>query len=157
VKHLRPLLTAVVLVTIPRVASATPSFPEVVAGHLELSTPPECSLCHNGTPGTGTVTTPFGTSMRSRGARAYDEAAIHTALDALAAEKKDSDSDGTADIDELKAGGDPNGSAGTVTPEYGCTTAFGSATSGGFLVLPALAWLLRRRRARARAIRAFRD
>ncbi len=51
--------------------------------------------------------------------RPYDEAALRLALDALTAERKDSDDDGTPDIDELRAGDDPNSGAGgpAVTPD----------------------------------------
>ena len=106
-------------------ASATPNFPGVVQQHLTLGAPPACTLCHVGTPALGTVTTPFGVTLRSRGARAYDESAMRTALDALSAEKKDSDADGVPDIDELKAGSDPNTGSGeeVVVPEYGCRAA----------------------------------
>lgn len=113
-------LSALVLIAIARPANATPDFPDVVAEHLGLSSPPGCELCHTGTQARGTVTTPFGVSMRSRGAQAYDEDSIRTALDALEAEKKDSDGDGVPDIDELRNGGNPNGTGGTIKPEYGC-------------------------------------
>lgn len=106
----------------PARAAATPNFPGVVAAQLKLDAPPECTLCHVGTPGRGTVTTPFGVSIRGRGAQAYDEASLRTALDALAAEKKDSDGDGIVDTTELTSGTSPNGAgAGVAQPEYGCT------------------------------------
>jgi hypothetical protein len=108
------------LVLLPSPARATPNFPDAVAAHLALSTKPDCTLCHAGAPGRGTVTTPFGTTLRSRGAAAYDEAALRLALDALAAENKDSDADGISDIEELRAGDDPNGGAAVVL-EYGCS------------------------------------
>jgi hypothetical protein len=90
------------------VANATPNFPAAIADHLNLQREPDCTLCHVGTPGRGTVTTPFGVSMRDRGLMAFDESTLDTALDALDAEKKDSDGDGIPDITELKAGTDPN-------------------------------------------------
>lgn len=132
-------------------ARATPNFPDVVASHLELAAPPDCILCHAGPPGRGTVTTPFGTTLRSRGAQAYDEGALRLALDALAAEKKDSDGDGTSDIDELRSGGDPNGGAGAeaIVPEYGCRASPGRSDdrAGVALVAAVFAIALRRRRA----------
>lgn len=137
-------------------ASATPNFPQAVAGHLGLASAPGCTLCHAGTPGRGTVTTPFGQTLRSRGAAAYDQAALERALDALAAERKDSDKDGTPDIDELRAGGDPNAAAGEepVTPEYGVACAAsprggGSAWSFAWILAP-FAWARRRRARRSR-------
>ena len=46
--------------------------------------------------------------MRARGLVAQNLGSLDTALDALAAENTDSDGDGVPDIDELKAGTDPN-------------------------------------------------
>jgi hypothetical protein len=136
----------VALVALPRQALATPTFPEVIAQHLGLATAPDCTLCHNGTPGTGTVTTPFGKAMRSRGVHAYDEDSVVTALDALAAEKTDSDGDGVPDIDELKAGTSPNG--GSITPEYGCALAPGAGGPSASLaaIVVAASLLAARRR-----------
>jgi len=110
---------------LPRVAFATPAFPGVVQQHLGLRAAPSCTLCHVGQTARGTVTTPFGTTMRSRGLIAYDEASVRTGLDALAAEDEDSDTDGVPDVRELREGTDPNASPGgeDLTPEYGlCST-----------------------------------
>ncbi len=134
------LLALFAILLVPATASATPNFPGVVQSHLALDAPPDCSLCHVGTPGRGTVNTPFGTTIRSRGAQAYDESSLQTALDALKAEKKDSDGDGTGDIDELLAGADPNAGAGqeTVIPDYGCAVTHAPTSP----TLPAAALLL---------------
>lgn len=115
-----PFFLSAVVLLVARTASATPEFPDVIAEHLELASPPTCDLCHTGSQARGTVRTPFGVSMRSRGAQAYDNDSVRTALDALAAENKDSDGDGMGDITELKEGSNPNGSGDTVKPEYGC-------------------------------------
>jgi len=135
-------LASTLLVASP--ALATPTFPDVAAQHLGLVTAPSCTLCHVGQTARGTVNTPFGTTMRSRGLVAYDEASLRRALDALAAEKKDSDGDGTSDIDELRTGGDPNAGASgpggedVIAPEYGCGVSAGrrvrDASSNGFVV-----------------------
>lgn len=111
------------LVAGARTASATENFPAAIAAHLQAPTPtPACTVCHASVSGgRGTVITPFGQAMRGRGLQAYDEPSLKTALDALAAERRDSDQDGTPDIDELKAGADPNAAAGdAIVPEYGC-------------------------------------
>lgn len=116
----------------PDVARATPLFPAAIARELTLPQEPPCATCHaGGVTRRGTVTTPFGTTMRSRGLQAYDEASLKLALAALTAEKKDSDEDGTPDIEELKAGGDPNVAAGDSLPppEYGCAASGADATS----------------------------
>ncbi len=108
-----------------RTAGATPNFPGAIKSHLTLASQPPCAVCHqNGVTGLGTVTTPFGTSMRARGLQANDTGSLNTALDALSAEGTDSDGDGTGDIAELVAGTDPNTAGGsngsTLTPVYGC-------------------------------------
>ncbi|MBK8213428.1 MAG: hypothetical protein IPK71_06700 [Myxococcales bacterium] len=149
--------------TIARPASATPSFPGAIRGHLGLGEPPPCALCHaGGQTGRGTVTTPFGATMRSRGLVAYDESTLRTALDALAAEKKDSDHDGVPDVAELTSGADPNAAGGDggvageapPVPEYGCAAAPGEAahTGSGVALGIALAFAgLVRSKARPRA------
>lgn len=126
-------------------------YPPEVRAHLSLSYTPACTLCHE-TPsgGFGTVTTPFGKSMMARGLEAQNLSSLDTALDALAAEHTDSDHDGVGDIDELKAGSDPNvGGGGSVTPpSYGCFDASGQPASPLTLLPLALVWvLLRVRRA----------
>jgi uncharacterized protein (TIGR03382 family) len=153
----------------PASSRATPNFPGAIQRELQLARAPDCSLCHVGPQQVGTVNTPFGRSMRSRGLVFYDEASLRRALSALRAERIDSDGDGTPDIDELVAGGDPNapsggggggepGDGGTggggggggqepvpPAPTYGCGAA-GSA--GTFLLLALLLPVLLRRRRR---------
>lgn len=131
-------------------AHATPNFPAVVQSKLKLADAPDCTLCHAGAPGRGTVTTPFGETIRSRGAIAYDENALKTALDAISAEKKDSDKDGVPDVDELAASTDPNAAAGVtvIVPEYGCGVGRGHATSGSGWLVGVIALLLLARAAR---------
>ena len=128
-------------------AHASSIYPPEIRAHLSLSYTPDCSLCHaNGQTGFGTVTTPFGTSMRSRGLVAQNLGSLDTALDALAAEKTDSDHDGTPDIDELKAGTDPNvaGGGSVPPPSYGCFDVSGQPGSPLALLPVAVAWLLLR-------------
>lgn len=132
-------------------ANGSSIYPPEVRSHLGLGYTPDCSLCHaNGQTGFGTVTTPFGTSMRARGLVAQNIGSLDTALDALAAEKTDSDHDGVPDIDELEAGTDPNvAGGGQVTPpSYGCFDVTGQPTSPLALLPVALAWVLRRTRSR---------
>ena len=138
----RVLLAATVLAS--GLAHASSSFPPEIRSHLGLSYTPDCSLCHaNGQTGFGTVTTPFGTSMRSRGLVAQNLSSLDTALDALAAEQKDSDGDGVGDIDELKAGSDPNvaGGGSFPPPTYGCFDVSGQPGSP-LALLPVLLALL---------------
>lgn len=142
----------------PRDALATPTFPAVIASELGLDSPPDCSLCHVGTPARGTVVTPFGTTIRSRGAQAHDEDSLRTALAAISAEKKDSDSDGTADVDELRADASPNGAANDVVPMYGCGVSRRPAKASSVLsTVAALAALVALATSWGRRLRASRD
>ena len=140
-------LVLAVSVLVGGLAHGSSIFPPEVRAHLSLSYTPACTLCHN-TPsgGFGTVTTPFGKSMRARGLVAQNLGSLDTALDALAAEHTDSDGDGVGDIDELKAGSDPNvAGGGSVTPPtYGCFDVTGQPASPLALLPLALAWLLLR-------------
>jgi hypothetical protein len=119
-----PGLAALALLTAPT-ALATPNFPGAVRSELELSRTPDCSLCHIGVQARGTVNTPFGTSMRQRGLRARDEGSLRAALASLRDEAMDSDGDGTPDVEELIAGGDPNQGPAPIVdmppdPTFGC-------------------------------------
>ena len=142
-------LVLAVSVLVGGLAHGSSIFPPEIRAHLSLSYTPACTLCHN-TPsgGFGTVTTPFGQSMRARGLVAQNLGSLDTALDALAAEHTDSDGDGVGDIDELKAGSDPNvaGGGSATPPTYGCFDVSGQPASPLALLPLALAWLLVRAR-----------
>jgi len=131
-------------------ALASEIFPGTIQQHLSLTYSPPCSLCHaGGVTGFGTVTTPFGAAMRARGLVARDTNSLASALDKMAAEGVDSNGDGVTDIDELKAGTDPNaGAPGAVPPpEFGCTVGSGGdpPTWGWVLFAAAFVLALRRR------------
>lgn len=140
---------ALLVTTVVGRAQATPNFPGGIQTHLTLAEAPPCTLCHLGTPGRGTVNTSFGATMRSRGLVAYDEASLGSALDALAAEQKDSDGDGTDDIRELRDGTDPNAGAGgseSPVPEYGCNAATRPGGGASLALLAAVLVVVWRRR-----------
>jgi len=155
-KLLAPL-TALLLAT---AALASSIYPNEIKTYLGGSSIPNCDVCHkNNITGPGTVTTPMGTAMRAQGLVSNDLTSLHTALDALQTMGTDSDGDGVTDIDELKAGTDPNvangadggtgggggGGGGVVVPppSYGCGA---SAAPGGFFALAGLLVLLGLRR-----------
>jgi hypothetical protein len=150
VANLRRLVLAIAVLA-GGLAHGSSIYPPEVRAHLSLSYTPACTLCHETeSGGFGTVTKPFGKSMMARGLVAQNLGSLDTALDALAAEHTDSDHDGVGDIDELKAGADPNvAGGGSVTPpSYGCFDASGQRSSPLALFPLVLAWvLLRIRRA----------
>lgn len=152
---------ALLAFALPATASATEEFPSTIQRHLGLSDEPPCALCHeNGMVGMGTVRTPFGMALRLLGLAAENDDSLTTALDELQKEGVDSDRDGVTDIDELKAGTDPN-RAGVESlsqsnePVYGCggTVARSKqgATAASGLALGALALALSVRRRSQRA------
>ena len=144
---MRALVVLLVSSLLAAPAAASPTFPAEIAAHLSAPTPP-CTICHQGTPGLGTATTAFAEAMKARGLVPGDLTSLDTALDALAAESHDSNGNGVSDIDELKAGKDPNaGATATVTPTYGCVGSIAAAPprAGAAVALVLLALGLRRR------------
>ena len=141
----RPLLLLGLVLGAPLAARATPDFPAAIARDLQLSAPPPCTICHaTDQGGLGTVVKPFGKYMVSRGLVPFDESSLATALAAAAGEQHDSNGDGISDIDALKQGMDPNGSAAAGAlvedPQFGCDAS--GRNGGAWLVLVAIAWLL---------------
>jgi hypothetical protein len=83
--------------------------------------------------GLGLAQLAFALSLRARGLTSQGRTSLPAALSQLEADRVDSDGDGTPDIDELRAGTDPNSSAnasliGDPDPGYGCG---GSPPRGG--------------------------
>jgi hypothetical protein len=150
---------ALSLLTLAPTARATPAFPAAIQERLALQAPPACTLCHEGGERRGTVTTPVGTVLRARGLQAYDVGSLERAIGALEGERHDADGDGVSDLDELRAGTDPNVGATAAeelpTPDYGCrVSAVGARPrsesngreSWGAVTLLAVAWAITRRR-----------
>jgi len=163
---MKVLFSCVVAVVLLGAASAGASanYPSLVQSDVGLSNAPACDLCHfNGQTGMGTVTTPFGKSLKARGCTAGSPTSLSTALSKLTTDKTDSDGDGVSDIDELKAGTNPNvanasadGGSGPPAsnlpppPTYGCTAAPGTLPLVG-LALAALGFRRRPRTGLRRA------
>jgi hypothetical protein len=105
---------AITLLTLaaPRLAGASPIFPDAIKTDLSLTYSlgtTHCIICHaSNTGGVGTVVSPFGLAMRAAGLKLENTASLQTALQTLDADKTDSDCNGTPDIEQLKAGQDPN-------------------------------------------------
>ena len=134
-------------------AQAKEEFPSEIANDVPgVNYQVPCAVCHiKGNTGGSTPITAFALSLRDRGLSG-DRASLSSALSQLATDGTDSDGDGVGDIDELKAGTDPNSSANAdiatlQAPGYGCG---GTAPHGGggpaAAGAAALGWLLVRRR-----------
>jgi hypothetical protein len=164
VRSLKLPLVAGLVLSLP--AWATPTFPSTIRSELSLDQTPACTVCHmDMTGGRGTVTKGFGKALMAEGLTANNDESLKQALAALETKNVDSDSDGTTDIDELRAGTDPEvasaaesdggtleetGSGGVQNgpPEltYGCTAASGPFAVA--LLFAASALLIRLRRGR---------
>ena len=100
---------------------ASDTFPEEIRAQLQLPAAPPCTLCHSSDEGgLDTVVTPFGVTLARLGLVATDENSLLAALQAAESQTVDSDFDGVADLDELRAGGDPNDGVDLPTPMTGC-------------------------------------
>jgi hypothetical protein len=139
-RHLVCTTAGLVIAAAPGLATAEPQFPQAIVSALNLkyslgtpacqsnATPDcHCTICHatnNG--GVNTVTQPFGIAMQANGVLG----SVQTAIDALTANKTDSDCDTIPDIEQLGQGRDPNTGAfidGTnrpTPPAHPCDTAF---------------------------------
>lgn len=107
-------------------ALASSTYPGVIASKYSV-TAPQCTLCHNNPAGgSGTATQPFASTMTGKGLTGGSATDLLGTL--LDASTSDTDGDGVTDVDELKAGGDPNVSGGTPVepPSYGCIEQNGS-------------------------------
>jgi MYXO-CTERM domain-containing protein len=149
---MRPVIATVsglLLLSAAAPARASITFPGALENKLGLKQvagpPPGCRLCHQtDAGGLKTATQPFGRTVLKAGAVGGSVPSLLAALDQIEAEGTDSDFDGVSDIDELKAGTDPNTPpVGSMTPqppqvplpETGCTLPRPTKSSSG-------AWLL---------------
>jgi hypothetical protein len=158
-------LSAVVLILgWAQAANAHPGYPPIVDATLSLTgsnaleavlPPTGCQLCHTTSAG-GNALNKFGNLMLQYGLDNSlineDDASLKAALFNLQSEDREA-------VKDLRAGVDPNSDpvvfANVVTPEYGCTTAAGSASPDrrtlALLLAASATWAgLRRRTPKAR-------
>ena len=136
---------------VPVVGYAKPQFPPDIARHLSATVDPACSVCHlEGKLSGVTVITPFALALRAHGFTGSEDT-LNSALDGMQTDNTDSDGDGISDVQELRAGTDPNSpvaGATTSDPTYGCSVASPRGRGGWAAVVlsVAAAVTLRRRR-----------
>jgi hypothetical protein len=133
-------------------AQAKSEFPGEIKNSYGLAYDVPCSVCHvKGNTGSATPITPFALSLRARGLTG-DNQSLSSALSKLESDAVDSDGDGVTDVNELKAGTDPNSSANASIindqdPGYGCGgTAPQGRSAPGMAGVLALSWFVLRRR-----------
>ncbi len=137
------VVAAVLVLLSPRLAGATPDFPQVLDSDLSLTAkiettfPPDgCLLCHTTEVGGKQSLKAFGTLAHQYGASSYNPNSLKAALTAVQGANPKL-------IDDLKAGKDPNqdSSAGSTLPSpgYGCSATGGGAEGACFEWIFALA------------------
>jgi hypothetical protein len=167
VGRLLALLASGTIVFAAQRAGASETYPEEIQAELALPKAPSCTLCHRDEDGGNkTITRPVGLTFQRFGLTGDDNfAALDAALARARGERRDSDGDGTSDVDELVRGTDPNrrdGSQGPgeggpveqpIVPETGCATSpapsRGLAAGRLCAVALLLGFVLARRRGRA--------
>lgn len=161
----RPSLLAAVapfvaLVAFAPRAHASESYPKTIERALDTPCAPDCTTCHTRPSGGAlTANTPVGISARRAGLEGGDTSQLLDVLGTLETNRTDSDADGTPDVEELRAGTNPNALEGKlkcyVPPaEDGCAVGSCAAPSSrrtswfAPLAALALAAFVRRRAAR---------
>jgi hypothetical protein len=151
-------------------AQASETYPAAVQEALGLACPPACVLCHTRPEGGIGQINSFGETVRNTGVQIRNPDGIPAALECIengvdnpeespcqhrAGEVRDSDGDGTPDIEELRNAEDPSSTEGGsfCGPSYGCgasiapkTKLDGVASASALLMASALLWSLRRYR-----------
>jgi len=120
------LLAASATLLVSGVSQASPDFPGEIATLLGMQCPPPCTLCHASPQGGDMLDKPWVGGMLTGGLKAQQVATVGPALGYVESQGTDSDTDGTADVAELRVQRNPS-ITGTTTPDeilcppqYGC-------------------------------------
>ena len=90
-------------------ARASESYPKTLERALGSPCPPDCTTCHTRRSGGElTANTPVGISMRRAGLECCDTSLLLDVVGRLETDGTDSDMDGVGDVEEMRAGTDPN-------------------------------------------------
>jgi hypothetical protein len=149
-------------------AQASETYPAAVQDALGLACAPACVLCHTRPEGGIGQINGFGEKVRDSGVGIRNPDGVAAALECIengvenpsegpcqhpAGEVRDSDGDGTPDIEELRNAEDPSSTEGGsfCGPSYGCGAHIapkkqldGVASASALLMAGALLWSLRR-------------
>ena len=109
------------LLTLASTALGKPEFVEPLEEATGAPCLPQCNICHASLSGGGEPVQPFVESLERFG-EIEGEDAIKAAVALLEQQGVDSDGDGVGDIEEIRAGQDPNyaGDALICQPDVGC-------------------------------------
>jgi MYXO-CTERM domain-containing protein len=160
-----------VAIFLPRIASASDIFATTIQTNLALGSRPPCVTCHDTeVGGANTANQPVGRKVRAYGLIGGDTETLAAILGKMRDAKDDSDIDGVSDIDEIKAGTNPNINDFTGEPPedypppvYGCHAGPASADhprQGNWAAVAAVAlgfFWLRSRAGQGRAMRVPRQ
>ena len=139
-------LVAMILALVAPDARASQRYPNAIERALDTPCPPDCTTCHTTRDGGAlTANTPVGISARRAGLEGGDTSLLLDVLGTLETNGTDSDTDGTPDIDELRAGTNPNALEGKLAcwepppAEDGCAMSACSAQRDAHTAWPLLA------------------
>lgn len=165
-----PFSLALAIALLPSAVGASETFPDTIKMVLAMPGPkPPCITCHDTEAGgSDMVNQPFGRRVMGYGLQGGDTQTLTGILGRMRDARDDSDGDSKSDIDEIKAGGNPNINDVTGEPPddypppvYGCRSSGarrgGTLANGGWTIAAAgLLWAqwLRRRVPRRKLARS---
>jgi hypothetical protein len=137
---------------VPSRVYALEDYAAAIADELDLDLKPHCSFCHARKDDYRATDTPFGDALKARGfSMRFGPRSLITALRTLDERNVDTDDDGVTDVDELRAGANPNDPTDAgMPPPQGCSVgprpaSWPASWPSSWVVAAALLLKLRRR------------